>query len=906
MTRDVAVVPHTHWDREWYEPFQTFRLKLVDLVDELLPLLEADPGFAHFMLDGQMAVVDDYLAVRPEQEERLRALAASGRVGLGPWYVLMDEFLVSGETMVRDLQLGFARATSFGGAMQVGYLPDMFGHVAQMPQLLRQFGLEHAVVWRGVPSAVDRTAFWWSAPDGSTVRAEYLLEGYGNGAVLPDDAKGLLAMIERFELDHASHLERDGEGAEPHPSPLLWMNGTDHQLPVSYLGRVLAEANALQDDYHLQVTSLADYLNRATCDALPRWQGELRSGARANLLMGVGSNRVDVKQAAAVAERTLERLAEPLSALFLPADRWPGALLDVAWLELIRNSAHDSSCACSVDEVVDAVLHRYAEARQVADGLADRALDALSSSLAEPGPVAVNPSARRRSGVVELVLPGTEPVEGTQVLHVDDGRAGADGLTRADCLTLVEAALTGLPELRDVEIEVLPPDGDGPGVLDVRLRTSPDGHGERYHGQARSVLAERAAEAPDGPARIALVTPPSQQVLAWADDVPGFGWAAVAPAPPPTAVTIDGGVEGGAVVVANGLVVVEVDPRTGTFALADPDGTVRVDGLDRLVDDGDAGDTYNYSPPDGDLVVDTPDAVTVSVLERGPLRARVRVDRSYRWPERVVAGRRGGEREVGVATTIELQAGSPLVRVTTELDNPCRDHRLRAWFPLPESATTSHAECAFAVVERGLDAEGGPHERAMSTFPSRRFVTAGGLTVVHEGLLEYELVDRGPDGEGPARALALTLLRATGLLSNGPMRFRPLPAGPIVPVEGAQVPGRHTFRYALRLGDDPAAAYAAVDDAFLPLVVRAAPGGGHRPPRGGALEVVGAEVSAVLRDAGHLVVRVFNPSDEPIEVRFPGRRGWRRDLRGRTREAFEELVTLEPWQIGTVQLADGA
>ena len=114
-----------------------------------------------------MAVVDDYLAVRPEAEHRLRRLAVDGRLAMGPWYILMDEFLVSGETIVRDLQLGLERAEAFGGAMEVGYLPDMFGHIAQMPQLLAQFGFEHAVVWRGVPSAVDRSAFWWAAPDGS-------------------------------------------------------------------------------------------------------------------------------------------------------------------------------------------------------------------------------------------------------------------------------------------------------------------------------------------------------------------------------------------------------------------------------------------------------------------------------------------------------------------------------------------------------------------------------------------------------------------------------------------------------------------------------------------------------------------------------------------------------------------
>ncbi len=149
--RQIAIVPHTHWDREWYEPYQTFRLRLVQLLDDLIPLLERDPSYARFLLDGQMAVVDDYLEVRPENEERIRALAAAGRLSMGPWYILMDEFLVSGETIVRDLQSGLLRGAAFGGAMEVGYLPDMFGHIAQMPQILRLAGFEHAVVWRGVP-----------------------------------------------------------------------------------------------------------------------------------------------------------------------------------------------------------------------------------------------------------------------------------------------------------------------------------------------------------------------------------------------------------------------------------------------------------------------------------------------------------------------------------------------------------------------------------------------------------------------------------------------------------------------------------------------------------------------------------------------------------------------------------
>ena len=154
MARRVDIVPHTHWDREWYRPFQSFRMRLVDLVDRLLDRLDADPGYGHFMLDGQMAVVDDYLEVRPDAAEELARLNREGRLTMGPWYVLPDEFLVSGETLVRNLQLGLRRAREFGGAMEVGYLPDMFGHIAAMPQLLRLFGMEHAVVWRGVQNAI--------------------------------------------------------------------------------------------------------------------------------------------------------------------------------------------------------------------------------------------------------------------------------------------------------------------------------------------------------------------------------------------------------------------------------------------------------------------------------------------------------------------------------------------------------------------------------------------------------------------------------------------------------------------------------------------------------------------------------------------------------------------------------
>ena len=875
VRRRVDIVPHTHWDREWYSPFQSFRLRLVDLLDTLLPQLEADPSYAHFLLDGQMAVVDDYLAVRPAAEERLRALATTGRVAMGPWYALPDEFLVSGETLVRNLQRGLRVAARFGGAMDVGYLPDMFGHVAQMPQLLCQLGFEHAVVWRGVPSAIDRSGFWWSAPDGSTVRAEYLPQGYGNGALVPDDAKALVRRIAEFEEEQGDLLT----------GPILWMNGTDHLMPQPWLGRVVAEANALAPDeggYELHICSLAEHVRHAPTEGLPSWTGELRSGARANLLMGVASNRVDVKQAAAVAERALERLAEPLSALFLPGDLWPGALLDEAWLEVIRNSAHDSICACSVDEVCDAVLHRFAEATQIADGLTDRALHALGATIGVDGrtPVIVNPSQRTRGGVVELRLPGSEVPVGCQLVSARPAERVLMDATPVDIATVMVSELEYLRGILSFTIDA----ADGTELLHVEreeagtLVTPP---------VRRDLAALRAARAGEA-VRVSVTNRPAVTVLAPVGDVAGYGWQVWSGASSASPVAAS------ETQLANGIVTVDVDPAAGTFAI-DGHG-----GLGALVDGGDVGDTYNWCPPDVEVLVDRPTTVSTRVLEAGPVRAQLEVLRTFELPTHVDDGARVGSQRVEVRTVLELRAGDDLVRVHVSFDNHgLRDHRLRVHLPLPAPAATSRAECAFAVVERGLAAEGGPTELGLPTYPSRRFVSAGGLTVAHEGLLEYELVDLADD---QAHTLAVTLLRCTGMLSQCPMATRPLPAGPLTAMEGPQQQTRVSASFAVHAGDrDP---FSVVDDAFLPLLVTR--GGGSDATgaeTGQALSVTGAEVSAIVREAGQLRVRVFNPTAEPTTVTIDGRHGWLVDLRGRPVAPFEGTFPLAPWQLATAALA---
>ncbi len=519
--RRIAIVPHTHWDREWYKSYQDFRLALVELIDTLLPLLEHDASYPHFMLDGQMAVVDDYLEVRPEAEGRLRALAAAGRLSMGPWYILMDEFLASGETIVRNLQMGLVRGAAFGGVMEVGYLPDMFGHIAQMPQILRLAGFHDAVVWRGVPSQVTKNAFVWEAPDGSSVRAEYLPVGYGNGAALPGDAKDLVRRTRDNVAEVADFLIGDD---------LLCMNGSDHLMPQPWLGRVVAEANDLQDEFDFEIMSFPRYLAGTSSDGLTRVQGELRSGFRSNMLMGVTSNRVDVKRQGAVAERELERRAEPLAALFQAPAEYPDRLLELAWREMVRNSAHDSICACSVDDVVDAVLHRYAEARAIAAGLADRAVRSFARSLAEPGPSVLNPSPRARSGVVELVVPadGPAPPE-VQVLSERSGLPGSMALD-ADTVRTILGMLQG-PRIsddawvHDIRIE------DTEEGIDITLAIGTEEKPGVPIAEAKQDVYTRLGARPDAVVHIAMDQPSTRKIAARTAEVPGYGWSAFEPAP---------------------------------------------------------------------------------------------------------------------------------------------------------------------------------------------------------------------------------------------------------------------------------------------------------------------------------------------------------------------------------------
>jgi mannosylglycerate hydrolase len=586
----------------------------------------------------------------------------------------------------------------------------------------------------------------------------------------------------------------------------------------------------------------------------------------------------------------------------------------------VLNSAHDSSCACSADEVVDAVMVRYEEARQVGDGLARDAVEHLAREIAAPAgaTVVVNSTASDRGGLIGFRLPGEGPVhlravdDGTvvpaQVVETLGGVGFATTVT-PDQVSMLTDLMRG-PELAGSRITryALDRSADADSAAGAILTCVGAGTDDPVVdlGELRDDVLALAAEGASIAVRV--MRAPRREVVARVEAVPGFGWR--------TFEAVDG--EGPATalraeehVLENEHLRVEVDPHTGTYTITTADGIVAV-GLGRLVEGGDGGDTYNYSPPAEDVIVDRPEAVTVTCHESGPVRAQLRVLTWFRWPQHAVGDERRCTRRsdeqilTEVVTTLELRAGERALRVRTEFDHRCRDHRLRAHFPLPRPVRSSHAECAFAVVERGLTAEGGPHEAPLPTFVSRRFVDASdgteGLALVHDGLLEYEVVGDGAE-------LALTLLRATGYLSRSEMMLRPNPAGPLDPLDGPQLQGPFAVEYAVAIhagGWAEAGLHDLADDVLVPLARLRTGGTGGRPATGRPLRVRGAVTSAVYREPGGLAVRVFNPTGTEtlveIERDEAPARGWLVDLRGRPLERFEGGFPLRAAGIATARL----
>ena len=817
-------------------------------MDSLLEALEARPEFSSFMLDGQNIVLEDYLEVRPAQRERLVSLIRAGRIQVGPWYVLADEFLTSGEAAVRNLWLGERVARRLGVQnARVGYLPDQFGHAGQIPQILSGFGIDSAVVWRGFGGRPPemRSEFWWQAPDGSRVLGVYLAQEYTRRHYRPEDT--------------AERLSEFVEAMRPYATTAVILEpyGGDH-LPVDaeladHVGRVSAALAEAGVDY--RIGSLTEYVDlaRAGAPALEvTWPGEARAfGRGANVLPGVLSTRLYLKQANRDAQSQLERYAEPLQALaWMLGGAYEQEYLWTAWRLLLQNHAHDSICGCSIDQVHREMLPRFAQAQQIGELLAETALEDLAAriELAPGEPVLVfNPlNWARTEAACVLMNPdlGIEP--GSWVLRGPDGT--------------------------EVPFQVRPV--------------------ERLFRYWRHDWTE---------------------VTFLARDVPGLGWRVYTFEKKTPSPTGREGV-GEALENDHLSVRVDADGTLSVLDKASGQTYSELNGLRDVGDRGDTYN-HDPVPGDQPLVHGGPCTTewlergpvrsTLRVTRQWSLPAGLTGDRSSRSAATV---------PLVVHSDISLGAGARRVDIRTHFQNAARDHRLQATFPLGAPVAASHAEGMFEIAERPTEVPPpvpGAGEPAVAEHPQQSFCSAAAgeraLTIANRGLPEFSC---SPDG-----VLALTLLRSVGWLSRADLGSRAGDAGPSLPVPEAQmlgpvearysiVPGASALREALAFNAELMAVAVRPQGEPLPLRVERAR---ELTAEGSLVEVDGdVVVTAVKRaeDSDRLLVRVLNQSPVARTVRVRPRRRWRFvelvNLREQTLRALAEPeVELEPWRLAT-------
>lgn len=795
----VHVVPHTHWDREWYRPLGRFRQRLVRLLDELLDDEPSGPNEpAQFLLDGQAVVLEDYLAVRPERAADLSSALGTRPLEAGPWYVLADELIPGAEALVRNLLAGRQTTRRLGAtAPAVLYCPDSFGHPAALPTLAAGFGFPVAIVWRGYGGSrwPAGDAAWWTAADDSRVLLYHLPRaGYELGSNLPPDSA---AMERRWAELRPELAPRARLGC------VLLQNGADHHARQRSLAAAFASLREVARPDEVRWSSLGEFAGEALAAALgaelPTVRGELRdSYGYTWALQGTFAVRAGQKRRNAEIERLLTRDAEPWAALAGragAASRQP--LVHAAWRTLLHCHPHDTLCGCSTDEVARAMDARLDSALAQAAGVRDDALldlighDPVEARERKPAWVRVclvrNAAPRPRSGVAEVELetfirdvavgPGSgvprqapDQPRGTPV-SLDQGRVPLQLLDRR---------------------------------LEQRRTESP-----RHYPDNDLVEVARA--------------------VAWVDGVRGYGTRTLTvggearePVAAPAAVRVAG------TTLDNGLLHLSIDPK-GVVRLV---GAGReVDALLSFEDVGDAGDLYTHSPAGR--------AVTAAwfegarVVHRGPLRGEI----ECRWRMRVPAAlralesgsdppvrpARGGRPvEIPLTVALTLDAGAPFLRVRITGSNTARDHRLRVVFAGGLATPRVFADAAFGPVERvppAVPADETAAELPPPTAPLHRFVSLftpdSGITLVSDGLAEYEARADG--------SVAVTLVRAVSELSRNDLPERHGHAGWPVSTPEAQCLGPFEARFGVfphgpRTPELLDAVERVADDVLVPLV----------------------------------------------------------------------------------------
>ncbi|WP_427050773.1 alpha-mannosidase [Paenibacillus sp. TC-CSREp1] len=762
--KTAHLISHTHWDREWYMPYEHHHVLLVELMDKLLDTLDQDPEYRYFHLDGQTIIREDYLQVRPDQQERLDRYIREGRIKFGPWYVLQDEFLTSSEANLRNLLIGHRDAKPFGVISKTGYFPDSFGNMGQAPQILQQADIQNAIFGRGVKptgfnnAVVDAEAYEspysemiWRSPDGSEVLGILFANWYCNGMEVPVDPEQAKVYWDK-NLQDAEKF-----ASTPH---LLFMNGCDHQPIQTDLPAALRTASELYPDVKFIHSNFDDYIeavSRHVPDNLAKIEGELRSQHTDGwgTLVNTASARVYLKQLNQQGQTLLEKVAEPLAAMAHAAGvkSYPYHLLTHAWKMLMQNHPHDSICGCSVDEVHREMVTRFAKSRQLAEKLVSQTAQAIGESI-----------------------------------DVQQNEAWGEDAVLFTVLNTAGWTRNGIIEQELIVDKAFFPEGPNPQALARKLEEAAlpayqivDSEGNLYEAEIVDLGVHFGYELPKDRfrqpymARKVKVTFQAKQVPALGFQTYGLvpAWEQESHSVP--AVQAEGNV------MENQYLHVTVEDN-GTVTLLDKRSGKQYDGLNAYENTGDIGNEYVYRQPEGEQAITTEHLkAELLLVQHSPYRAVIQsvlhwnipagADELFEQEKRYMVPftERKAQRvqqtvPLKITTTYTLEAGSDLLKVRTDFDNQATDHRLRALFPSGLVTDSHYADSIFEVAKRPnapakewVNPSNAQHQQAFV------YVTDGstGLMAASKGLNEYEILQNSSGS-----TIAVTLLRASSELGD--------------------------------------------------------------------------------------------------------------------------------------------
>lgn len=778
MVKKVFVVPHTHWDREWFFTSDQAKVYLLKDLKDVLDYLEASGQYGSFLLDGQSSLIEDYLNWRPQERKRVEKLVKEKKLILGPWYTQTDQYLASGESIINNLRIGMKQSDELGGHMNVAYVPDSFGQESSMPQIYQQLGIDDAVLYRGFSlDDTKQSEFTWQGEDGSEISVFRMACGYFIGGVVDETKLAQLMTEEPFKtvVDQAS------------TDNVLFPNGSD-MAPLRFdLPEFIERLNqANKGKFTFEVASLEDYIT-AVKEAKPELRlitGEQDCGKDMRVHKSISSSRADLKALNTKLQNYLANVVEPVLALGsycgLP---YPTKTLEDLWKKMAKNAAHDSMGNCVSDRVNADIKARYQKVEDMATALVEVTLRQISTGVKNDGhPITLtvfNTLPVERGGVISKRI--YSPSRNFKIQDYNGQNIPFEITAVKDVTELITSSTIQLDPGQAIYLP------EKVYQLDVNIR-----------------LANIPAF---GYKQLSLVSEQDQEI-----DLP----------------TRQTGTK-----IENEFYQISVNVD-GSLDILDKLNNHLYQKQAILEENGDDGDSYNYSPAKQDLVSYSTAQPHRSQCIQNALSSKLIIDYDFSVPSDLAA-RAKGLTDVKMPTQmiVTLDQASKLIKFELNVDNRLpKSHRLCIDFDSEVVTNTSIADIQFGTIKRPLTKkqalkdwhqnQGAWQEKPISINTVQSFVAMSdderGLALIPQGVREYECI--GKDNA----TIRLTVFRTYGMLGKRDLLYRPGRASgdETVPTPEAELNQHLSFELAMttmQTGYDQAALASEVKAFETPLQV---------------------------------------------------------------------------------------